>query len=308
MKKSLTIILVIMLLLTTVIALVGCKETFGAKNVREQIEKDLGWHRGGNEICLYDVFDGDVNVGTYDSKMSYVYNRNETVSTTIEEQNRSLENFSGYKFETRLLAKSTDGNAFEKYSVSYTDFNLTPILSYTKEVSDKSVEIITSYDTKRINTTFILDGVVSDDSIKHKSGTMTYDNSYVYQFARTTDLTSALSVSVPTYSVSGEKQSVAKSTFSISYLSDMTATLDNQFLLDRQVAEGESAFTSAIPSYKCTFTSTNSSLVKGSISCYIAVNSLKKSDSDRFANRVVVMMQEGKMTYKLKSIEYSVNV
>ena len=335
MKKSLTIILVIILLLTTTLALVGCKQAFNAKNVREQIESNLGWHQGGNETCVYDVFDGDVNVGTYASKMSYVYNETVTLSTSIEEQNRTLESFSGYKFETEIIATSIDGISYEKYSVSYTDLNLAPLLSYSKETTDTIVEIVASYDTKRINTTFICDGAVSSDSVKYKSGTMTYDNAYVYQFARTTDLASTLSISVPTYSI--ENQKVSKSNYAISYLADMTAPIDTQFVLDRQfVASGEqseSTFgvadeknpvkeetdeegnvkvtypytqTSSIPSYKCTFTSANSSLVRGSISCYIAVNSLKMPGSDRFASRVVVMMQEGKMTYKLKSISYSV--
>lgn len=303
MKKSLTIILVIILLLTTTLALVGCKQSFGAKNVREQIESNLGWHTGGIETCVYDVFDGEANVGTYVSRMRYVYNRPVTVKTSIEEQNRTIENFSGYKFETTLSA-TADGKAYERYSVSYTDLNLTPKLCYVQEKSDNTVEIITSYDTKRINATFIVDGAVSDDSVKYKTGTMLYDNSYIYQFARTTDLTSTLSINVPTYS----NQKVSKSTFGITYLADMTASIDNQFLLDKEVAEGESNLTSAIPSYCCTFTSTNSSLVRGSISCYIAVHPLKMQDGDKFASRAIVMIKEGKMTYKLKSIEYSYTV
>ncbi|MDE5990166.1 MAG: hypothetical protein K2H36_01110 [Clostridia bacterium] len=339
MKKSVTIILVIILLMTTLFALVGCKTSFGAKNVREQIETNLGWHTGGSETCVYDVFDGTVKVGSYISQMDYVYNKSVSLSTTVEEQNRTLENFSGYKFETAMSA-TADGKAYERYTVSYTDLNLAPILSYTKEISEKTSEIIASYDTKRINVTFILDGVVTEDSVKSKSGTLTYDNSYVYQFARTTDLTTALSVSIPTYSVDADRTNVTKSNFTMAYAVGTTAILDSDFMLQRQftVTNGEQSesasgafdeknpvsettdedgnvtmtypftITSSIPSYKCTFTSTNSSLVKGSISCYIAVNPMRMKDGERFASRVVVMMQEGKMTYKLNSVKYSVVV
>ena len=307
MKKSLTIILVIILLLTTTLALVGCKQSFGAKNVREQIESNLGWHTGGNETCVYDVFDGEVNVGTYVSKMSYVYNKTVTITTSNEEQNRTIENFSGYKFETEMSA-TADGKTYERRSVSYTDLNLAPKLCYVQEKLDSSVETITSYDAKRINATFIVDGAVSDDSVKYKTALMNYDNSYIYQFARTTDLTSTLSINVATYSVSSESQKVSKSTFGVTYLANMTASVDNQFLLDKEVAEGESNLTSAIPSYCCTFTSTNSSLVRGTISCYISAYPLKMQDGDKFASRAVVMIKEGKMTYKLKSIEYSYSI
>ena len=339
MKKTVTIILVIILLMTTVFALVGCRSTFGAKNVREQIENNLGWHTGGSEICVYDVFDGAVKVGSYISQLDYVYNKSVTLETGVEEQNRTLENFSGYKFETAMSA-SADGKTYERYTVSYTDLNLAPLLSYTKEISEKTTEIITSYETKRINVTFISDGVVTEDSVKSKSGTMTYDNTYVYQFARTTDLSTALSVAIPTYTVSEDKTSVAKSNFTMNYNVGTTAILDSEFLLQRQLVvtngEGNSsetgAFdeknpanentdengnvtvtypytkTSSVPSYKCTFTSTNSSLVRGSISCYIAADPIKMQDGARFANRVVVMMQEGKMTYKLNSVKYTVVV
>ena len=341
MKKTVTIILVIILLMTTVFALVGCKTSFGAKNVREQIESNLGWHSGGNETCVYDVFDGDANVGSFISKMSYIYNKDVSVETSVEEQNRTLEKFTGYKFETALSAKTED-KPYERYTVSYTDLNLAPLLSYTKVLDGKTSEIVTSYETKRINTAFITDGNVTTDSAKTKAGTMTYDNSYIYQFARTTDLTTTLTIGVPTYTVTEDGAAkVSKSTFGISYMQGTSAILDTQFLLDRQfvVTNGENASestsgaedekhpssettddegnvtitypftkTSSIPAYKCTFVSTASSLVKGTISCYIANNPMKMLDGNRFANRVVVMMQEGKMTYKLKSVEYSVNV
>ncbi|MDE7215940.1 MAG: hypothetical protein K2O08_03940 [Clostridia bacterium] len=340
MKKSLTIILVIILLLTFSLSLTGCNKSFGAKNVREQIESNLGWHQSADEVCVYDVFDGDLNVGTHASEMSYVYKENVTINSTIEDQNRTLDNFSGYKFITQTLAE-IDGVTYERYTESYADLNLSPAMSYTKEVTpDKSTEIITSYDEKRINVTFIIDGEISESSVKYKSGAMLYDNSYVYQFARATDLTSSLAVSVPTYNISNGKTEVKKSNFSMSYLSGITALLDNDFLLERQFvqAEGETsentsgAFdeknpaveetdedgkvtvtypftkTSSIPSYRCTFTSTDSSLVRGSVSCCIAVNPMKMQDGGRFSKRVVVMMQEGKMTYKLKSVEYSLKI
>lgn len=340
MKKSLTVLLVIIVILAFSLSLTGCNQSFGAKNVREQIESNLGWHQSADEVCLYDIFDGDVNVGTHASEMCYVYKEDVSLSTTVEDQNRTLENFSGYKFLSQTYAE-IDGVVYEKYSESYADLNLSPALSYTKEVtSDKSVEIITSYDAKRINATFIIDGEITESSVKYKAGAMLYDNSYVYQFARATDLTSALSVSFPTYSLANGSADIAKSNFTMSYLSGINALLDNDFLLERQFVESqgessessEGAFdeknpvkeetdeegnvtitypftkTSTIPSYKCTFTNVDSALVRGSVSCCIAANPIKMPDGDRFSKRVVVMIQEGKMTYKLKSVKYTLKI
>lgn len=128
MKKSLTVLLVIIVILTFSLSLTGCNQSFGAKNVREQIESNLGWHQSADEVCLYDIFDGDVNVGTHASEMCYVYKEDVTLSTTVEDQNRTLENFSGYKFLSQTYAE-IDGVVYEKYSESYADLNLSPALS-----------------------------------------------------------------------------------------------------------------------------------------------------------------------------------
>ncbi|MDE6188960.1 MAG: hypothetical protein K2G37_01570 [Clostridia bacterium] len=332
MKKSIIVILVIVLLLTATLSLVGCKQSFNAKSVKAQIDDNLHWHWGGGETCVYDVFDGDELVGTYTSIQRLLNATDVEVTTSIEEQNATLSNFSGYAFIS-ILSASVDGKEYTRITQSYTDEYLSPVLSYVKEVYEQTVEIKTAYANNRINATFIVDGEISEDSVKSKAA-MLYDNAYVYQFARATDLASALSITVPTYTVDSERTQVKASTFSTSY-SSSSSVLDNEFVIERNFVEtdensGGSSYgieddthkkvestddegnvtttysltvTNIIPTVKVTFASTNSSLVTGYIYCYISSSPMRMKDGDTLSNRVVVMMQEGKMTYKLKSVQ-----
>lgn len=331
-KKSLTVLLITILMLSVVLSLTGCRESFGMKNVREQIENNLGWHRGGSEICEYDVFDGDSLVGSYTSEMRYFYNTDVGVETSVAGQNRKLEKFSGYAFFSEMSAQ-VDGKEYKRYTQSFTGYDLAPILSYTKETLEQSVEIITAYENKKARATFIIDGVVTEDTAKTKAAILC-DNSYVYQFARATDLNTALSISVPTYTANSEKTAVSASTFTTSCISGLNVVLDKNFVIERDFTlSGETTdgapygvedaahkavekldddgnttvtysltCTKIIPAYRFSFATTNSSLTKGYIYCYISSCPMRNEDGNNLANRVIVMMQEGKMTYKLKSI------
>lgn len=333
MKKTLTILIIVMLFATAAISMTGCNDSFGAKNVREQIESNLGWHRGGTEVCEYEVLDGETAVGTYKSSMTYAYSENVIISPSIEAHSRTLENFSGYKFISELNAEK-DGKTYKRYTESYSDLGLAPILSYVKEEGEETIETISSYEKKRVNAVYIKGGEATESSIKYSAGSLTYDNAFIYQFARATDIATALGVTVPTFSNS----KVNKSTYTVTYMAGATVTMDKNFVLKKEYVstEGESESgstkgaydsedqitvetaedgkvttkypytdTSLIPASKCTFTSNNSSLVRGQISCYISAYPIRNSDGGRFAARAVVMMQEGSIVYRLKSITYS---
>lgn len=341
MKKILILLIAIILITSILFTFAGCGEKFSKTSIMSQIDNNLGWHEGGTEICEYDVFNKDgVKIGEYTSQMKSLFNQNIEISTSSESVKPALNGFTGYKFTSTISAEH-EGKTFVKTTESYASNRLEPKLSYSKTVENgSSVEIITSYETKKSNVTFIVDGNTATDSAKYSASAFVVDNSFLYQFARATTLSSAISIVVPTYNSQSSK--TQNSSFTCSYSNAGNVVLDNKFVLNKSYSEtitsGEDVsapinvgysessddvitsdadengnvtvtykmtLTSSIPVVKCTFATTKSFPASGSISCMIATSPIKAQGYSKFVNRVVVRFEEGGIRYDLKSVNYT---
>ncbi len=353
MKKILIFLVAIILTTTVLLTFVGCGESFSKNSIMSQINNNLGWHEGGTEVCTYDVFNKDnVKLGEYTSTMTTVYNQSVSISTSSESVNPKLNNFTGYKFTSTMSATLDDKTAkevgykvMEKVTESYASNKLEPKLSYTKTVKDGKVEeIITSYETKKSNVTFIIDGVTSTDSAKYSASAFVVDNSFLYQFARATTLSSSVSIVAPTYNV--DSSQTKNASFICSYASASNIVLKNKFVLNKSFSEtigsgdvsGEinsgainsgysevsgdvttsdadasgnvtvtysKVLTSSIPVVRCSFTTTTTFPASGSISCMISTAQMKMQGDNNFVSRVVVRFVEGDITYDLTSVNFT---
>ena len=339
MKKILVLIIAIILIPSILLTFAACGDSFSKTSIMAQIDNNLGWHEGGTEILKYDVVKGDVKIGQYTSIMESLPSRNVEITTSSESVKPTLNDFKGYKFSSEM---TLDDNTFKKVTVSYASYRLEPKLSYTMtQEGGKTVEIVTSYETKKSNVTFIVDGNVISDSAKYSASAFVVDNSFLYQFARATTLSSALSIVVPTYSVeSGKTQNTS---FTCSYSSSTSVKLSNKFVLNQSysqsvTADGETTvdentsgyaesesdiitsepdengnttktykmtLTNSIPVVRCTFATTKTFPASGSISCMIATSPMKAEGEKRFVNRVVVSFAEGDIRYNLTSVKYT---
>lgn len=357
MKKTLVIIIALMLIAVIPMTFAGCGDSFNTKSVRIQIEENLGWHKGGKEICEYDVFDKNgAKTGKFSSVMESVSQKDVTIATTDESVAPSLKKFTGYKFTSEMTA-STGDKQFSRITESYANAYLSPPLSYVKVTDNgKTTEIITKYTGKKTEVTFIVDGKKSQSSDKYKSGSMIYDNAFLYQFARATDLASNLSISVPTYTVGDSVTKTENTNYTVGYSSAGNVILNDYFIVNKKfkdnIASGDVnsgdiesgdisdpitaggvndkhndteekeidesgnvvaiiydyTKTKSIPVKKCTISTTKTFSIKASVYCYISVNKIRNDldkDNEMFANRAVVMFEEGDVTYKLTSIRYT---
>ncbi|MDE6471527.1 MAG: hypothetical protein K2L52_00690 [Clostridia bacterium] len=353
MKKILIFLIAIILITTMMLTFAGCGESFSKNSIMSQINNNLGWHEGGTEVCTYDIFNKEsVKLGEYTSTMTTVYNQNVSITTSNESVNPKLNNFTGYKFTSSMnaeldeeTAKKVGYKTMEKITESYATNKLEPKLSYTKTVKDGKVEeIITSYETKKSNVTFIIDGATATDSAKYSASAFVVDNSFLYQFARATTLSSSVSIVVPTYSVDANQTKNAS--FTCSYASSSNVVLKNKFVLNKSfsetIASGEASgeinsgainsgyieasgdvttsdadasgnvtvtyskvLTSSIPVVRCSFTTTNTFPASGSISCMISTSQMKMQGDNNFVSRVVVRFVEGDITYDLTSVKFT---
>ncbi|MDE5755911.1 MAG: hypothetical protein K2I23_02350 [Clostridia bacterium] len=344
MKKILIILVAIVMTTSLLFVFAGCGESFSKNSIMSQIDNNLGWHEGGTEICEYDVTKDGVKVGEYTSVMKSLFSQNVEISTSNESTNAKLDNFTGYKFTSEMSAEY-DGKTFVKVTESYATHRLEPKLSYSKTIENgETVEIITSYEEKKSNVTFIKNGEVTTDSAKYSKSAFVVDNSFLYQFARATTLSSAVSIVVPTYNATTSK--TQNSSFSCSYASASNIVLADKFVLNKSfnqtLANGETieevtsgavnigyadnsgdvtsseadesgnvtltypnTLTSSIPVVKCTFTTAKTFPASGSISCMITSVSMKAQGDSRFINRVVARFQEDDIIYNLTNVNYS---
>lgn len=338
MKKILIIFVAILTITSLIFVFAGCSEGFSKNSIRKQIETNLRWNENAIEICNYDVMKDGVKIGEYASTLE-LYNKPVEIIASNEEANAKLDSFTGYKFTTSMTAQ-LDGKTFARETQSYATLRLEPKLSYVKTTEDETEEIITSYASKKTHVTFIKNGEVTTASSKYGNSAFVVDNSYLYQFARTTTLSSAVTIVVPTYNTQDSK--TANSSFSCSYANGGSVILPTKFVLRKSfsetIASGDipsgvptsSGFadseddvtsvedesgnvtttypytlTSSIPVVNCKFTTSKSFPASGSISCMIASSPLKTQSEGLFAERVVVRFVEDKIEYNLKSIVYT---
>ncbi|MDE6276241.1 MAG: hypothetical protein K2M75_06900 [Clostridia bacterium] len=343
MKKILIILVAIIITTSLLFAFAGCGESFSKNSIMSQINNNLGWHEGGIETCVYDVTKDGVKVGEYTSIMQSLFNQNVEIATSSESNKPKLNNFTGYKFTSKISAE-LDGKTFVKETESYASHRLEPKLSYTKTVeAGKTVEIVTSYEEKKSNVTFINDGKIASDSAKYSKSAFVVDNSFLYQFARATTLSASVSIVVPNYNAGAN--STQNASYTCSYASASNIVLANKFVIKRSfsqtIASGDSGeansgavsvgtadksgdintsdadasgnvtvtyphtLTSSIPVTKCTFTTAKTFPASGSISCMIASVDMKMQGDSRFASRVVARFQEGNIIYNLTSVKYT---
>lgn len=343
MKKIVIILAAIILTASLLFVFAGCGERFSKNSIMAEINNNLGWHEGGTEVCTYDVTKDGVKIGEYTSIMQSLFNKSVEITTSSESSKPTLNNFTGYKFTSKITAE-LDGKTFVKETESYASHRLEPTLSYVKTVEEgKTVEIITSYEEKKCNVTFINDGSIASDSSKYSKSAFVVDNSFLYQFARATTLSSAVSIVVPTYNTSAND--VQTSSYSCSYANESNIVLSTKFVINKSfsqiVASGDSSedvsgainvgsadknedittseadesgnvtisyphtLTASIPVVKCTFTTAKTFPASGSISCMIASVAMKMQGDSRFVSRVVARFQEGDIIYNLTSVNYT---
>ncbi|MDE6372757.1 MAG: hypothetical protein K2L61_04355, partial [Clostridia bacterium] len=334
----------IILTTTLLFAFAGCGESFSKNSIMSQIDNNLGWHEGGIETCVYDVTIDGVKVGEYTSVMKSLFNQSIEINSSTDSVKPTLTNFTGYKFTSSMSAEY-DGKTFVKETESYATHRLEPKLSYSKTVEDgETIEIVTSYEEKKSNVTFIKNGEITTDSAKYSKSAFVVDNSFLYQFARATTLASSVSIVVPTYNANASN--TKNSSFTCSYASVSNVVLANKFVLNKSfsqtIASGEvsgeevsgavntgvadnsgdittsdadesgnvtvtypNTLTASIPVVKCTFTTAQTFPASGSISCMIATAAMKEQGDSRFVNRVVARFQEDKIVYNLTSVNYT---
>lgn len=344
MKKLFIILVAIMLTTALLFVFAGCGESFTKNSIMSQIDNNLGWHEGGTETCVYDVTVDGVKVGEYTSIMKSLFNQNVEIATSTDSVKPTLNNFTGYKFTSTMNAEY-DGKTFVKETESYATHRLEPKLSYSKTTENgETVEIVTSYEEKKSNVTFIKDGNTATDSAKYSKSAFVVDNSFLYQFARATTLSSSVSIVVPTYNTGAN--STDNPSFICSYASASNIVLANKFVLNKSfsqtIASGDASgeiqsgavnigvadnsgdittsdadesgnvtvtypntLTSSIPVTKCTFTTTKTFPASGSISCMISNAAMKVQGDSRFVKRVVVRFQEDQIVYNLTSVNYT---
>lgn len=353
MKKILIFLVALILTVTVLLTFTACGDSFNKNSLMSQINNNLGWHEGGTETCTYDVYiNPDEKLGEYTSVMTSLYKKDVAITTSIESVNPKLNSFSGYKFTSTLSATLDDKTAekvgykvMEKVTESYATNKLEPKLSYVKTIKDGKIEeIITSYETKKSNVTFIVDGVKKTDSAKYSASAFVVDNSFLYQFARATTLSSSLSIVVPTYNL--QSSETKNTSFSCSYSSSSNAVLKNQFVLEKTftqtIASGEDSgetvsgaitsgfseisgdvtmsdadasgnktvtyqkvLTKSIPVVRCTFATTKTFPSAGHISCWISNAKMKMEGDNYFVNRVVVRFEEDDVKYDLTSVKFT---
>ena len=344
MKKILIFLVAIILTTTLLFVFAGCGESFSKNSIMSQIDNNLGWHEGGTETCLYDVTVDGVKVGEYTSVMKSLFNQNVEIVSSSDSIKPTLSNFTGYKF-TSTMSAEYDGKTFVKETESYATHRLEPKLSYSKTVEDgETIEIVTSYEEKKSNVTFIKNGDVTTDAPKYRQSAFVVDNSFLYQFATATTLSASLTIVVPTYNTAASK--TTNSSFTCSYASASNVILANKFVLNKSfsqtIASGEisgeitsgsvntgvadnsgdittsdadesgnvtvtypNTLTASIPVVKCTFTTTKTFPASGSISCMISTAAMKEQGASRFVKRAVVRFQEDNITYNLTSVNYT---
>ena len=344
MKKILIILTAIILTTTLLFAFAGCGESFSKNSIMSEIDNNLGWHEGGTEACAYDVTKDGVKIGEFTSTMKLLYNKNVEITTSSENVKPTLEGFSGYQF-TSTMSAELDGVTFERITESYANNRLEPKMSYTKTVENGNVvEIITTYEEKKSNVTFIENGETTTDSAKYSKSAFVVDNSFIYQFARATTLSSSVSIVVPTYNT--QNKTTQNPSFTCSYSSSTNVVLADKFVLNKSFSQtlesGEAmdeissgavnigtadksgdivtgdadesgnvtvtyphTLTASIPVTKCTFTTSKTFPASGSISCMIATSPMKMQGENKFVNRVVVRFQEDNIIYNLTSVKYT---
>ena len=344
MKKILVILVAIVITTSLLFAFAGCGESFSKNSIMSQIDNNLGWHEGGTETCEYDVTIDGVKVGEYTSVMKSLFSQSAEITASVESANAKLDNFTGYKFTSEMSAEY-DGKTFVKVTESYATHRLEPKLSYSKTIENgETVEIITSYEEKKSNVTFIKNGEVTTDSAKYNKSAFVVDNNFLYQFARATTLSSSVSIVVPTYNANASQ--TQNPSFTCSYASVSNIVLSDKFVLNKSfnqtIADGETleevtsgavnvgyadnsgnvtsseadesgnititypnTLSASIPVIKCTFTTAKTFPASGSISCMIASVAMKAQGDSRFVNRVVARFQEDDIVYSLTNVNYT---
>lgn len=237
MKKKVLLFVAVISLIVLVMSFAGCSESFGSNDIRALIESNLGWHKmTKSEVATYDVFDKDNNkIGQYTMSVELI-NKDDVIVRAIDETNdRTLKVFTGYKFVTSLTIDSDPD--YVQTGESYTNYNLSPVLSYTRKIQDgKATEIFTSYGEKKAEATFIIDGKKTTSDSKYATS-IHCDNTFLYQFARATDLSTALSVNIPSYTMTEDLIQVYNQAISVSYSSNANVTLDKTFILDKEFSQ-----------------------------------------------------------------------
>lgn len=339
MKKRIFIFVAILTLTMLTLAFAGCNNAFDKNGMREQIEDNLGWHSmTKTEVSEYDVIkDGEI-IGSYTTTVNLIAKQDVVVEAIDSANNYSLTGFTGYKFTSTLTIN--DGTSYT--TQGYAKSDLSPAVSYTRRVENgKNVEILSVYGEKNIDTTFIIDANKIQSSAKYKNESFVTDSTFLYQFARATDMASALSVTVPSYTMTENLTQVYTQTISLSHMTNSNIELSKDFVLNKEysntqtpsgdlssgeIIDNSDAFgdnidysvdasgnvtikseytkTNSIPVKKCTMTADKDLGIKASVSCYIATSPMKNLDGDSFISRAVVMIQEGNITYKLNSIKF----
>ena len=236
MKKKILLITAVISLVAILLSFAGCNDSFGMSDIRALIEDNLGWHKmTQTEVAVYDAFDKEGNkFGEYTLTVTRIYKKDVTVKAINEDNDRTLKVFDGYKFTSSLTVD--DNPDYVQIAESYTSLSLTPKLSYTRKVDGTTTEIFTSYGEKKAEATFIIDGktVTSDDKY---ATSILCDNTYLYQFARVTDMSSSLSVNIPSYTMTSDLTQVYNQAITMSFASSSNVNLDKSFILDKTFSE-----------------------------------------------------------------------
>lgn len=364
MKKKFLLLTVVISLIVLTVSFAGCSDAFNANDIRALIENNLGWHKlTKTEVASYDAFDKDgKKIGEYTMSVELINKEDVKISAINSDNDKTLKLFTGYKFVSSLTIDADPD--YVQIGESYTGYNLSPVLSYTRKVQDgKSTEIFTSYGDKKAQATFIIDGKKTTSESKYATS-IHCDNTFLYQFARATDMSTSLSVNIPSYTITEDLIQVYNQAISVAYSSNANITLDKTFILNKEFNEvtppsgapsGETPSgdnissgvpsgeitsgdiiinngalesgdkptstedesgniitkypyteTSSIPVKKCTFTASKDLNIKASVQCFISTNPIKNElgKENAFINRVIVMIKEGDITYKLTSVEY----
>ncbi len=348
MKKKFLLLTVVISLIVLTVSFAGCSDAFNANDIRALIENNLGWHKlTKTEVASYDAFDKDgKKIGEYTMSVELINREDVKISAINSDNDQTLKLFTGYKFVSSLTIDADPD--YVQIGESYTGYNLSPVLSYTRKVQNgKSTEIFTSYGDKKAQATFIIDGKKTTSESKYATS-IHCDNTFLYQFARATDMSTSLSVNIPSYTITEDLIQVYNQAISVAYSSNANITLDKTFILNKEFnevttpsgapsgeitsgntinsgalesgdkptsTEDESGNitttypyteTASIPVKKCTFTASKDLNIKASVQCFISTNPIKNElgKENAFINRVIVMIKEGDITYKLTSVEY----
>lgn len=236
MKKKILLISTVVCLLVALIAFSGCSDSFGMSDIRALIESNLGWHKmTKTEVATYDAFDKDGNkFGEYTLSVSVINKKDVTISALDETNDRMLKVFTGYKFVSSLTLDADPD--YQQITECYTNLNLSPTLSYSRIVDENKTEIFTSYGEKKAEATFIIDGkkVTSEDKY---ATSILCDNAYLYQFARVTDMSTSLSVNIPSYTMTDDLTQVYNQSISMTFASNSNVMLDKAFILDKTFSQ-----------------------------------------------------------------------